>query len=140
MAQQRVEIWQANYRIKSSIAKLLSCTVLRFGDAVRSKQNALSGLKGALRRCVSGTGDESNNQVAFFKAADFRFAHNNRGNVAAVYILDQTTREEFEQNHGGILADISYAQKLVYQGGNLSQALAGEQLGVNDALQRSRYD
>ena len=60
--------------------------------------------------------------------------------MTAVDVFQAAIGEEFDDDHGRVLADVSLAQKLIYGGSYFRQSLPRRQLGMDDPLQRRRYD
>ena len=56
------------------------------------------------------------------------------GDVAAVGKFDEAVGEELEEDHGGVLVDLTIAEEAIDEVGNFSQGLAGKHEGVDDAL------
>src|ERR1700721_3059493 len=80
--------------------------------------------------------NEPDDKVAFLQTHDLSTLDRKRLQVATVRVLDTAVRKEFQQHHRCVFADIPSTKKVIHNHSNLWQILPGEELRVDDPLQR----
>src|ERR1700677_4498757 len=116
--------------VQSCIAKLITCGIFCFRDAVGCNKNFLSGLQVAMSGDINYAAQKAHNKISFFEMADWSAADDKRPKVSAIQMFDAAIGKEFQQNHGRVFSDIASAEELINDGSNLRQTASSEELGV----------
>src|SRR5580698_1529511 len=84
--------------------------------------------------------NESDDKVTFLQTYYLSALDCKRLHVATVRVLDTAVRKEFQQDHRCVFADIASTKKVIHNRSNLWQVSPGEELRVDDPLQRGGND